>query len=436
MIKEYKLKTFIEEISMGPFGSDIKVDNYISEGVPVLNGSNLTSHKLVEDSFNYVSEEKADSLGKANAKRGDIVITHRGTLGQVAYIPQNSKFDRYIISQSQFRVRFNKNLDPVYFSYLMKSDYGQKRLLSFKNHVGVPALAQATTNFKELEVLIHEIADQQKIASILSAIDDKIEFNNKINTELEGMAKLIYDYWFVQFDFPHAFDSAQAPEKPYKSSGGKMVWNKELKREVPEGWISGYLSDLGKIIGGSTPSKDNPEYFTENGIPWITPKDLSNNVGNKFIFKGELDVSEKGKDSASLNVMPRGTILMSSRAPIGYLAISVSDVTTNQGFKSFVPDKPFTTEFVYYKINEMMPVIENNASGSTFKEVSGSTLKGIKIVIPCSKVIEAFTQKVAPIFEKQENLQKQNQALSEMRDWLLPMLMNGQVQVFEEEKKI
>ncbi len=206
-----------------------------------------------------------------------------------------------------------------------------------------------------------------------------------------------------------------------------MVWNEELKREVPEGWRSGYLSDLGKIIGGSTPSRENPDFFTTDGIPWITPKDLSNNIGSKFIFKGELDVTTKGRESASLTIMPRGTILMSSRAPIGYLAISVSGVTTNQGFKSFIPEKPFTTEFVYYKLTEMMPVIENNASGSTFKEVSGSTLKGIKIIIPSDKVIEAFSKKVSPFFEKQENLQKQNQELSTLRDWLLPMLMNGQV---------
>ncbi len=227
---EIKLKNLIKEISMGPFGSDIKVDNFIDIGIPVLNGSNLTNHKLVEDSFNYISEEKANSLGKANAKRGDIVITHRGTLGQVSFIPHNSKYDRYVISQSQFRVRFNENLDPIYFSYLMKSKYGQSKLLSFKNHVGVPALAQATTNFKNLEIKIHDKIIQKKIASTLSLLDDKIELNNQINDNLERMAKTLYDYWFVQFDFP------DENGKPYKSSGGKMIWNEILKREIPEGW--------------------------------------------------------------------------------------------------------------------------------------------------------------------------------------------------------
>src|SRR5690606_15390902 len=143
------MKDLIKEITMGPFGSDIKVDNFIDDGVPVLNGSNIGGVKLTEDSFKYVSEEKAKSLKKANSKRGDIVITHRGTLGQISYIPEDSRYINYIISQSQFRVTLKRDLvDPVFFTYYFHSSEGQKRLLSFKNHVGVPALAQATTNFR------------------------------------------------------------------------------------------------------------------------------------------------------------------------------------------------------------------------------------------------------------------------------------------------
>ena len=116
--KEYKISEIIEEIAMGPFGSNIKVDNFIDFGIPVLNGSNLQGFKLNEDSFNYVSEEKADSLGRANAFRGDVVITHRGTLGQIVYIPLDSKYERYVISQSQFRLRLNQNIiRPDFFVY-------------------------------------------------------------------------------------------------------------------------------------------------------------------------------------------------------------------------------------------------------------------------------------------------------------------------------
>jgi type I restriction enzyme S subunit len=233
---EVQLSYFIDEISMGPFGSDIKVENFVDDGVPVLNGANLLGYKLNDNSFNYVTPEKAKTFRKAIAKRGDVIITHRGTLGQICYVPENSKFEQYVISQSQFRVKFNEaKIDPRYIVYLFHTPYGQKKLLSFKSHVGVPALAQATTNFKALNILVHKLSDQKKIANVITAIEEKIELNNRINAELEQMAKTIYDYWFVQFDFPISAEYAASigePElegKPYKSSGGKMVWSGELK---------------------------------------------------------------------------------------------------------------------------------------------------------------------------------------------------------------
>ncbi len=325
------MNQLIKEISMGPFGSNIKVDNYTNSGVPVLNGANVSGVKLIEDSFNYVTPEKAQSLKKANAKRGDIVITHRGTLGQICYIPENSRFENYVISQSQFRVTLKTDLvEPLYFVYYFHTVEGQKRLLANKSYVGVPALAQATSNFRLIDFPLPELEKQQKIAAVLSVLDAKIELNNRINAELESLAKTIYDYWFVQFDFP------DADGKPYKSSGGEMVYveNGGGDRAIPAGWQIGTLYDLANIAGGSTPSTANHLNFCKNGTAWITPKDLSLNMGNKFISKGELDVTEAGMKDASLRIFPKDTILLSSRAPIGYMAISRNDVTTNQGFKS------------------------------------------------------------------------------------------------------
>ena len=151
--KEYELSELIDEISMGPFGSNIKVECFTDSGVPVLNGSNLVGLKLNEDKFNYVTEEKATSLGKANAYRNDIVITHRGTLGQIIYIPQNSKYDHYVISQSQFRVRCNQKVLPEYLVYYFHTRIGQHQLLSNASQVGVPALARPTTTFQKLRVV-------------------------------------------------------------------------------------------------------------------------------------------------------------------------------------------------------------------------------------------------------------------------------------------
>lgn len=190
-----KMDDLITEISMGPFGSDIKVEYFVDEGVPVLNGSNISGFKVTDDFHNYVTEERASGYRKAIAVRGDIVITHRGTLGQIAYVPDDSQYEKYVISQSQFKVRLNtEKVNPVYFTYYFHTNEGQQRLLSFKSHVGVPALAQATTNFRLLDFPLIPKPKQDAIASILETLDEKIELNNQINAELEAMAKMLYDY--------------------------------------------------------------------------------------------------------------------------------------------------------------------------------------------------------------------------------------------------
>lgn len=169
---------------MGPFGSNIKVECFVDDGIPVLNGSNLEGYSLKEESFRYVTEEKADSLGKANAHKGDVVITHRGTLGQIVFIPQSSKFDRYVISQSQFRVKCNEKILPEYLVYYFHTKIGQHKLLSNASQVGVPALARASTTFQMIDIDIPSIEVQKKIVDILETIREKIKLNNKINNNL------------------------------------------------------------------------------------------------------------------------------------------------------------------------------------------------------------------------------------------------------------
>lgn len=418
MSNEIQLSTVIDEISMGPFGSDIKVDNFISEGIPVLNGSNLTNVKLVEDSFNYVSETKANALGKANAKRGDIVVTHRGTLGQLTYIPENSLYDRYVISQSQFRVRFNKDISPIYIAYLFRTNYGQKKLLSFKNHVGVPALAQATTNFKKLNIFVHNKTEQQRIASVLSTLDDKIELNNRINAELEAMAKTLYDYWFVQFDFP------DANGKPYKSSGGKMVYNKDLKREIPEGWEVKSLSNIANITMGQSP--DGKSY---------------NKIGDGMIFyQGSTDFGIRFPSVRQYTTQPtrfakKGDILLSVRAPVGTYNIAGTDCCIGRGLAALNSKNNFIC-YLYQQIKSLKHIFDRrNSDGTTFGSITKDDLFSLKIIIPNKNLLSSYQEIASPLFEKQNSIQYENQHLASLRDWLLPMLMNGQVGFKEDAEK-
>ena len=291
--------------------------------------------------------------------------------------------------------------DKDFIYYLAMSPILRERAIkSMVGSSGRQRVQQGVVN--EIEFMAPPLAEQIEIGQTLCALDDKIANNAKINNHLEQMAQAIFKSWFVDFE-------------PF---GGVM----------PDDWREGTISDLGDVIGGSTPSKAKPEYFTEHGIAWITPKDLSVNK-NKFIARGADDITKLGLRNSSARLMPRGTILFSSRAPIGYIAISSGEVCTNQGFKSIVPKTSVGTAFIYYFLIENLQTIENMASGSTFKEVSGSTMKGIPAIIPNDETLCRFQEECTPIFEKQELLEAESAHLAEICDTLLPRLMSGELSV-------
>ena len=246
---------------------------------------------------------------------------------------------------------------------------------------------------------------------------------SEINDNLEAMAQALYDYWFVQFDFP------DENGKHYKSSGGKMVWNEVLKREIPEGWECVTIQEVADVVGGSTPyTKDSENYASEGGIPWITPKDLSGS-SDFYIGRGEVSITEKGRKEASLSFLPPGSILFSSRAPIGYIAIASDYVTTNQGFKSLVPVVPECSPYLFFLMKSLVSYFIQAAGITTFKEVSGSQVKATKIVKPAHRVLRAFYEITAPILARRKSNEIETRKLTKQRDFLLPLLMNGQVQV-------
>ena len=251
-------------------------------------------------------------------------------------------------------------------------------------------------DFKRMPISFPSLDVQRQITAVLSILDQRIQINTKINDNLEQQARAYFQELFVDNS-----DSA---------------------------WTLGTVSDLGAVVGGSTPSKSKPEYYTEDGIAWITPKDLSINKA-KFISHGENDITELGLKNSSASIMPEGTVLFSSRAPIGYIAIASGEVTTNQGFKSVVPKPEIGTAYVYYFLKHNLPIIEGMASGSTFKEVSGSTMKNVPAVIPDTETLACFNDFCTPIFAQQRILEEQNQSLAALRDSLLPKLMSGEIDV-------
>lgn len=340
----------------------------------------------------YVSEETYSKfMTRGLPKKGDILLTTEAPLGCVAEL----KDDSVCLAQRLITLRGKKEkLNNKYLLYYLQSPRGQYELLSKATGTIVQGIKR--TEFSKVKILMPSLEKQNKIASILSSLDEKIELNRKINQNLEEICQNYFLEIFIK--------------------------NSNKNCSV------GQISDLGNIVSGATPSKKNLKYYTNFGIPWITPKDLSKNF-NKFISRGNLDITELGFKNSSVRLLPKGSVLFSSRAPIGYIAICSNDVTTNQGFKSIVPFKNIGTEFVYYFLKNNVQFLESRASGSTFKEISTTIMATTPAIIPKEEPLKVFKKICVNIFEKQYIIEKETEKLIELRDYLLPRLMSGEISV-------
>lgn len=345
------------------------------------------------------------------AKEGDIVLATRQQsdnmpiLGMPAIIPKKYKGKQMIVGANLYRViNKSKDFSNDFIYWLLKSPDYVNYIKSCQTGTTVRMITKA--NIENYTFICPDRESRLLISHFLWTLENKIELNRRINANLEAQAQALFKSWFVDFE-------------PFRD--GPFV-DSELGK-IPQGWKVGTLSEIGDVIGGGTPSKIVSEYYADNGIAWITPKDLSTN-NCKFTSKGETDISELGYKNSSAKLMPRGSVLFSSRAPIGYISIAKNEICTNQGFKSIVPKKVGTC-FIYYLLRNNTSKIESMASGSTFKEVSGGLMKSLKVIIPSNKILTAFEEAIQPLFNMQEHNEDENAHLSALRDTLLPKLMSG-----------
>ena len=382
----------LADIQTGPFGSQLHKEDYVADGTPIVTVEHLGNKMFSEQNLPRVSNTDKNRLKKYVLKQGDIVFSRVGSVDRCSYVDQ--KHDGWMFSGRCLRVRPTSEIDSEYLYYYFCLEETKQFVRNIAVGATMPSIN--TKLLGEVVVTFPELEQQKRISGILSAIDSKIEVNQKINDNLEQQAVTYF-------------------QELYINNANPM-------------WQIGTISDLGTVVGGSTPSKTKPEYYTNNGIAWITPKDLSINK-SKFISHGENDITELGLKNSSTTVMPKGTVLISSRAPIGYIAIASNEVTTNQGFKSVIPYLEIGTAFVYFFLKHSLPVIESAASGSTFKEISGSAMKNIPAIIPDRSTLDQFNSFCAPIFAQQKILEDQNYSLAMLRDSLLPKLMSGAIDI-------
>lgn len=387
------------------------VAKYSTKRIPIENisvESYVTTDNLLQNKQGKVHADKLPSYSGnvISYKQGDILISNirpylkkiwyasypGGCLSDVLVLSINKKYDSRFVYYALFHDSF--------FEHMMNGSKGTKMPRGDKNQIldyPIPDL---------------DFHSQQSIAKVLSDLDTKIELNNQINQELEAMAKMLYDYWFVQFEFPNE------EGKPYKLSGGKMVYNEELKREVPEGWEVKELSDIANITMGQSPSGSS---YNDNGI-------------GEIFFQGSTDFGWRYPTIRQYTSEPNrmaiaGDILLSVRAPVGTLNIADNNCCIGRGLAALNSKEGYDS-YLYYVMEYFKQIFDyRNSSGTTFGSINKDDLFSLKLVYPKRVILKKYNNIVSKYNQMILNNHKQNQQLAELRDWLLPMLMNGQVKV-------
>ena len=378
---------------------------------------------ITSDMASSFMEASANSseIEKFTIKKGQVAFTKdsetRDDIGIPTYIADD--FEDVILGYHCALITPDETkLCGKYLNAFMHSAYIQRYFELNATGSGMRYTLSLDT-LESMPLLLPSLEEQRRIGEIFSSLDKKISINRAINQNLEALAKHLYDYWFVQFDFPNE------EGKPYKSSGGAMAWNEKLKRDIPASWKTVVVDDVAEVFNGATPSTGDEQNYGGD-IVWITPKDLSDQK-QKFVYQGERNISQAGYDSCSTHLLPINTVLMSSRAPIGLLAIAKKELCTNQGFKSFVPKEDRIATYLYYYLQFHIKQIEQLGTGTTFKEVSREDVLKFPILKPKDTILDLWEKRVSALNDRQLELQKENENLSKQRDELLPLLMNGQV---------
>jgi type I restriction enzyme S subunit len=391
----------------GPFGSKLTMRDYQEEGIPVIRGSNMNNGRFLDMSdFVFVSDSKVrEDLSSNLAKPGDLIFTQRGTLGQVALIPDKGISDRYVVSQSQMKLTVDENkANRLFLYYYLSSHEAIERIQSFISSSGVPHIN--LTVMRNFEVPVPPIQTQHAIASILSSYDDLIENNLQRIQLLEQAAQLFYKEWFVHLRFPgHEYT--------------------KTTNSLPEGWETGTIVDIGEVVTGKTPSKQRDSFYG-NDVPFIKTPDMH---GNIIVIDTEEYLSTEGANSQSNKTLPPRSILVSCIGTVGVVAFNATIAQTNQQINAIIPKSESLRYWTFFMAKDLQPLLEGIGGGVTMPNVNKSKFSSIHVVIPSQKVLDQFNLIVAPNINLIERLELMNKLLKQARDFLQPRLMNGEVPV-------
>jgi len=416
--KTYKLG----EIADVQNGYAFKANELVGEGIPVIKIKNIISPNVTIEDVSYFNGNLTTQLEKYIAKQGDFLISMTGSTVNVMSSAVG-KMGRYRLNDVSL---INQRVGKIYVTVpdVVSFDYLCQYLNRYEIHYNLALNATGSANqanispvqIKNIDILLPSLEEQQSIASILSAIDDKIENNLSINKTLEEMAMALYKHWFVDFG-------------PFQD--GEFI-ESELGM-IPKGWEVKKIGDVIETLGGGTPSTTVKEYWNEGNILWYSPTDLTRE-NSLFSVDTAKKITSLGLQKSSAKMFPINSLLMSSRATIGLLTINTKEACTNQGFITMLPNEKLSVYQLYFWVQQNMELIISKSNGSTFKEISKSNFRDLDIVV--SKSTETYNEKTKDVFDKIKNNLTENQTLTQLRDILLPKLISGEIRLREFQEQL
>ncbi|ELL7396004.1 restriction endonuclease subunit S [Escherichia coli] len=459
---EYKIEDLGKVITGKTPPSKIS-DAFSAQGIPFVTPKDMDGRRLIDKTERYLSSQGVEAVRNCLLPQNSIAVSCIGSdMGKTVLLPgesiTNQQINAIVVDSEHFDYKY-----VYYYLSTLQDDFK-----AIAGGSATPILNKG--HFSQFKVSLPVKPVQNKIALILDSLDTKIEVNTEINHTLEQMAQALFKSWFVDFEPVKAkmavlesggsqadamlaamtaisgkdADALAVFEREHPEQYAELKATAELfplamqdseLGEIPEGWT---LSEIGAqidIAGGATPSTKTPDFWDNGDIHWTTPKDLSN-VKDKILLHTERKITKAGLGKISSGLLPVNTVLMSSRAPVGYLAIAKVPVAINQGYIAMKCNKELSPEFVLQWCSANMPEIISRASGTTFAEISKKNFKPIPLVKPPLELVKNYTKQVSAIYSLIENTMRENNSLTELRDTLLPKLLSGEITLPEAEQAV
>jgi type I restriction enzyme S subunit len=417
---------------IGPFGKALTPEAYRPTGIPLLRGVNVNHGRFHDDDFVFIGEEDADRLAKFESFPGDVLLVHKGTLGQIGLMPHRRRFARYIMGNSMLRVRCDPDiLLPEYLYYWLSSADGKNYLLSRVSQVGVPQIQQPLTTLREATLPVPSVSEQRAITSVLGSLDDKIEQNRRTARALERLARAIFRAWFVDFEpvKAKAAGAASFPSMPQAIFDAlPTTFTDSDLGPVPEGWeVKTIDSVCDSISSGGTPARMNKDYWEGGTIPWFKTGELF----DAPLIGSEEQITDAALANSSCKLWPAGTILFALYASptVGRMGVLTRPGTSNQAAAGLIVKPEYGVPFLLNSLFLARGKLQQIAVGAAQQNINQGVLKTHKVIVPNAGLALTFSQLMTPALEMQAQLTAQSATLASLRDYLLSQLLSGQVPV-------